>query len=183
MSTTATQPISGVSANTENVSMIVYPSMAATWFGRVLGYLYESIPLKINGIKLSHLLFPLPASPIALFIYFRMKVGGQRYVLTNRSMQIWRIRIWRIVLLDLSGDRLESEVSLTEVEEITIHQSSGQVFYKASDLSLLGADGKVLMQLDGVPYAEVFRQTLLKARDARRQVQASLGTIAARESA
>ncbi|MCH7688766.1 MAG: hypothetical protein IH899_19145 [Planctomycetes bacterium] len=155
--------------------------MAATGLGRALGNLYESIPLKINGIKLSHLLFPLPASPLALKIYILMKVCGQRYVLTNRSMQIWRCRLWRIALLDLSGDKLESEVPLTEVEEIMIHQSSGQVFYKASDLSLLAAGGTLLMQLDGIPYAEVFRRTILKARDARRQVQASLETIAARE--
>ena len=182
MSTTATQPISGVSADKENVSMIVYPSMAATGLGRALGNLYESIPLKINGIKLSYLLFPLPASPIALKIYFLMKVCGQRYVLTNRSMQIWRCRLWRIVFFDCSGDKLESEVPLADVEDVVLHQSSGQVFYKASDLSLLGADGKLLLQLDGIPNAEVFRQTLLKARDARRQVQASLETIAARES-
>ena len=173
MSTTATQPISGVSADTENVSMIVYPSMAATWLGRALGNLYESIPLKINGIKLSHLLFPLPAGPIALSIYFHLKIFGDRYVLTNRSVQIWKSL----------GSRMVSEVPLTQVEDVAVHQSSGQVFYKASDLSLLAADGKVLMQLDGVPYAEVFRQTLLKARNAHRQVQASLGTIAARESA
>ena len=173
MPSTTSQAISGVSADRENVSMIVYPSMAATWFGRKLGDLFESIPLKINGIKLSHLLFPLPASPIALLIYFLMKIFGIRYVLTNRSVQIWKSL----------GNQMVSEVPLADVEEITLHQSSGQVFYKASDLSLLGADGKLLMQLDGIPNAEVFRQTLLKARDARRQVQASLGTIAARESA
>ena len=172
MPSTTSQAISGVSADRENVSMIVYPSMAATGLGRALGNLFESIPLKINGIKLSHLLFPLPASPIALKIYFYMKIFGNRYVLTNRSVQIWKSL----------GSRMVSEVPLADVEQITRHQSSGQIFYKASDLSLLGADGKVLMQLDGVPNAEVFRQTLLKARDARRQVQASLGTIAARES-
>ncbi len=173
MSTTATQPISGVSADKENVSMVVYPSMAAIGLGRLLGNLYESIPLKINGIKLSHLLFPLPTSPIAFSMYFHLKIFGNRYVLTNRSVQIWKSL----------GNRMVSEVPLADVEEITLQQSSGQVFYKASDMSLLGADGKLLLQLDGIPYAEVFRQTLLKARDARRQVQASLGTIAARESA
>jgi hypothetical protein len=173
MSTTAIQPISGVSADTENVSMIVYPSMAATGLGRALGNLYESIPLKINGIKLSHLLFPLPTSPGALKIYFYMKIFGNRYVLTNRSVQIWKAL----------GNQMVSEVPLADVAEITLHQSSGQVFFKASDLSLLGADGKLLLQLDGIPNAEVFRETLLKARDARRQVQASLETIAARESA
>ena len=54
------QAISGVSAGVENVVMTVYPSIAATGIGRLLGCLYESIPSRICGIKLSNLLFTLP---------------------------------------------------------------------------------------------------------------------------
>src|SRR5262245_54492758 len=106
------QAISGVSAGAENKVMTVYPSMAATGIGRLLGNLYDSIPLKINGVKLSHLLFPLPLSPIALGLYFWMKAAGVRYVLTNRSIQIWASL----------GARLRSQAPLGEISEIEITQ-------------------------------------------------------------
>lgn len=170
MTTTKPQPISGVSADRETVSMILYPSIAETTLGKILGGLYESIPLKINGVKISHLLFPLPTSPIALSIYFHLKIFGNRYVLTNRSMQIWKSL----------GSRMLSEVPLTQIEDVTLQQDLGQRFYKASDLLLKGAGDKTLMTLPGIPNAEVFRETLLKARNARKHVEAAMSVIQAR---
>jgi len=167
------QAISGVSAGVENEIMTVYPSVASTGAGRFLGLLYESIPLRINGVKLSHLLFALPTSPLALLIYLLLKMGGRRYRLTNRSIQVW----------SMLGQRLYSQAPLDAIAEIRVEQHPGQVFYKAADLILLGADGAELLRLDGVPRADVFRHTVLKARDARSQVEASLTRIQARQPA
>ncbi len=169
----APQAISGVTAGVETEITTVFPSIASTGFGRFLGSLYESIPLRINGVKLSHLLFPLPTSPFALALYLLLKVAGRRYRLTNRSVQIW----------SMLGQRMYTQVALGDVKGIEVEQSPGQVFYKAADIVLVGADGGELLRLNGVQRAEVFRQTILEARDAQANVQASLSRIQARQSA
>ena len=172
MSSQKPQAISGVSASRETEMMIVYPSIASHWLGQILGRLFESIPLKIHGIKLSYLLFPLPMIPAALGLYFHLKVFGERYVLTNRSLG-------RQAAL---GSRVISQIPLADVDRIEVEQSPGHVFYKAADLAIFAADGKSLMRLEAVPRADVFRQTILKASVARQQVGASLATIEARQS-
>lgn len=167
------QAISGVSAGVENVVMTVYPSIASTGMGRLLGRLYNLISFKINGVKLSYLMFPLPTSPIALFLYFWLKVAGTRYVLTNRSVYI------RSAL----GERRLAEIALPAIDRIDVEPQDGQQFYRASDLVLYGAEGNVLGRLAGVPQAEIFRQIIIEARDALTQTEAALATIAARQTA
>jgi len=166
-------PIAGVTADSENEIMTVFPSIASTGLGRALGLLYDSIPLKINGVKLSYLLFPLPTSPLALAWYFLLKLTGWRCVLTNRAVQSW----------SAVGSRLIAQVSLSDVAEIVVVQRGGQSFYRASDLELYGADGKRLMTLAGIPNADIFRESILEARDALVQVESSLATIRARQTA
>ncbi len=152
--------------------MTEFPSVASTPIGRLLGSLYDSIPLKINGIKLSYFLFPLPTMPIGLTVYLWLKVFGTRYKLTNRSMQIW----------STIGERLYSSVALGDIAAIEVRQRPGQAFYKASDLVLLKADGATAMKLEGVVRAEIFRETILEARDARKNVASSLARIQARSA-
>lgn len=183
MSSGNVQAISGVSAGIENMVMTVYPSIASDGIGRLLGRLYEAIPVRICGIKLSNLLFTLPTIPLALLLYFWTKVAGRRYVLTNRSIQIWRIRILAMFVLDLSGDWVIGEYPLTNVDEIEVEQLDGQQFYHAADLVLLDSSGSELGRLEAVPRAEIFRQTILEARDALTQTEAALATISARQTA
>ena len=167
------QAISGVSAGVENVVMTVYPSIAATGIGRLLGCLYESIPSRICGIKLSNLLFTLPTSPLALALYVETKVFGSRYVLTNR----------RVAVHAALTPRQLAEVALPAIDEIEVEQLDGQQFYHAADLVLYDAGGSVLGRLEAVPRAEIFRQTILEARDALTQTEAALATISARQTA
>ena len=167
---TKPQAIAGVSAQAENGIMTVWPSVAATFPGRVIGMVCDSIPLKINGIKLSYLLFALPLSPLALLIYFGLKIGGSRYVLTNRSIDV------RAAL----GTTLRSQAALTEIESVTIERQAGQAFYHAGDLVVWNAADQELLRLPGVPRPDVFRQSILEARDARRQTEASLLVIGKR---
>jgi len=163
--------ISGVSADKEAVIMTVYPSIAAAGPGRWLGSLYDSIPLKVGGIKLSHLLFVLPTAPLALAGYAQLKILGEVYTLTNRAVQK-RASI---------GNRLLSQVPLASIAEVALVQEAGQAFYPAADLYLLDKKGDTLTILRGVPRAEVFRQTILEAMTARRHVEESLARINARQ--
>ncbi len=164
------QPIAGVSPRNESVVMTEYPSIAAGPAGQVLGSLYNSLPIPIFGLKLSHLLFALPTAPIAVLLYFWHKVFGRRYVLTNRSVQVRSA---------LSGQRLEA-VELSKIAEIDIVQAPGQVFYRAADLLLRGASGEVLVRLHGVPDAPSFANAIQRMIESRQMVEAAMDTIRAR---
>jgi hypothetical protein len=173
------QPISGVSAGVEAEIMTVYPSIAATIMGRRVGRVAQAIPLKTSGVSWPRLLVALPLwiiavpilLPLALVLYLLQKVFGRRYVLTNRSLQVRQA----------VGIRTFQHVPLADVKEVALEELPGQAFMKAADLVVLSADGKRLARLEGVPRPVVFRQTILEARDARRQVEASLKTIEARK--
>ena len=167
------QAISGVSAGADNLVMTVYPSVAASGIGRLLGSIYDSIPVRIFGVKLSNLLFTLPTIPLALLLYLGQKVVGVRYELKSNTVEK------RASL----GDRLISSVNLSDIDNIEYVQGSGQAFYHACDIVLRAANGTSLMKLEGISRGEVFGQTIEKTRAARRQVEDSLATIGARQSA
>jgi hypothetical protein len=165
--------ITGVSADRQSELTRVYPSVGGTGIGMLFGRWYESIPARIGGIKLSYLLFVLPTAIVVLPLFFILKAIGDVYVLTNRSVQ-------RRASL---GNRLKSEVLLTAIDDVVVRQESGQEFYPCSDLYLVGKTGETLMSLPGVIRGDVFRQNIIEARNARRQVEASLSTINARQPA
>jgi Bacterial PH domain len=108
---------------------------------------------------------------ISLTLYAFTKLFGKRYVLTNRSLHVRQ----------MIGLRTFAEVPLASIAQIVVQELPGQGFYKAADLVALGADGKVLVRLEGVQRASVFRHTILEARDARREVEESLKTIQSRK--
>ncbi len=101
--------------------------------------------------------------------YFVLKIFGQRYLLTNRSLQIWTS----------IGERMIQEVPLGQIADVSVEQKPGQEFYHAADLVMLDAGGNEILTLAGVPRADVFRQTILKSRDASTQVAAASATIGA----
>lgn len=166
------QAISGVSTG-ENQIMTVYPSICAGGLGRLLGSLYDSIPVRIFGPKLSRLLFVLPSAPIALALYVLQKLTGNKYVLTNNSVEVW----------SLIGKRRSGTVALSDVSGVQTTQRGGQAFYDAADLELLSESGDTLMTLPGLPRAEVFGETIMKAYSAKSSVASALATIEARQSA
>jgi hypothetical protein len=173
------QAISGVSAGTEAEIMTAYPTLGATGLGRGIGRLCDAIPLKTHGIPWWRLLIAIPfalvfvpfAMTVALGLYAVTKMTGQRFVLTNRNLQIRQ----------MIGVRLNSQAPLSDIKEIAIREVPGQAFYKAADLLVQGADGKTIIRLEGVQRPAVFRQTILEARDARQQVADSLKTIQSRK--
>lgn len=150
--------------------MTVYPSIAATAVGRCLGALYESIPLRVGRVKLSHLLFPLPTSPIALVVYFALKAFGNRYQLTTQRLRVTR------------GLRKKTitEVPLDEIGRIDCASSFGQTFFRAGTLVLRNHLGTELARLPGVVRPDMFRKTILEARDAIIRTDAALRAIEGR---
>ena len=167
---TAPQPISGVSAGRETVIEDVFPSISASGLGRILGQLMDAIPLSVNGIKISQLLFGPLVAPLALVGYLQFKVTGPVYVLTNRSVKT----------VSALARNLVQTVALSEIDNIEIRELPGQAFYQAGDLLLLNARGDALMTLAGIPRPARFRQVILDARDARVRSDHSLGVIRSR---
>lgn len=165
------QAIAGVSAGADSELESVYPSIAATTLGRLIGVICDSIPLRIGGVKLSALLFALPLAPLALLPYFFMKLFGQRYIVTNRSVRI----------ASTLGVRMFREIPLGEIDNIAVDVQSGQAFYHAGDLVLLKPSGDAIATLEGVSRPFRLRQIILDAREARRENDASLATINARQ--
>jgi hypothetical protein len=173
MSNPKPQAITGVAAGAEAPLMTKWPSIAALWWGRTFGWWLEMIPMRVMGVKLSNLLFGLLVAPFAALPYLVQKVTGERFTITNRSVQRW----------SGLGGRMIQRVELADIASMRVEQQSGQEFYHASDLLLLNPKGDVVMRLEGLPHAEIFRENITKARDAALQVQASLNTIRARHSA
>lgn len=163
--------IAGVSSSYEVAIQTMYPSVAALGLGRSLGQLYDSIPTRLCGVSISALLFTLPTAPLAALMYLWLKGFGDRYTITNRAVQQWHSL----------GNRKRKEVPLTDIGDAVIRQQPGQAFYRASDIVLVSKDGKDLMTIPAVPFAEVYRRTLLEVRDSRVSVAKSLATIQARK--
>lgn len=167
MITHKTQAISGVSPGYENVVEELYPSIADCWVGQLLSSMYDSIPIKINGVKLSYLLFVPPTLPLALLAYFFLKVAGSRYVVTNRAVK----------QMNSLGHRLQAEVPLGQIDQVSIDPDSRLDFFRTGDVRLVNAEGDTLMLIKGVPFPERFRSVILETRDARQQVASSLAAI------
>ena len=165
------QAIAGVSPSTEAVVMIEYPSIAAGGIGQLLGTLYECLPIRIFGMgpSLSHL-FALATAPLGVLLYAFQKVFGHRYVLTNRTVQIWSSRTPQLI----------SSIPLGDFDHVELHQNAGQVFFKASDIRFIGTSGETLMKLAGVKDAGALKNAIERAAEASRYVKASMARIEAR---
>jgi hypothetical protein len=162
-----TTAIAGVNSQRETVLTNVWPSVAANPLGRLIGRLNQCIPLKINGIAVSAMIFGLPLAPLGALIYLGSKLFGVRYTLTNRSIQVW----------SAAGGRLQKSIPLGEVGEIEFVQTPGQAFFKAADVQLLSSNGSLLLKLPGISYPEVFTRNLREAQQAAALTTAALETI------
>lgn len=169
MATLATQPICGVSSSSETEVRSRYPSIAATGVGRFIGSVCDSIPTKIWGVKLSYV-FALPLAPLGTLIYALQKLFGIKYILTNRSVQVWSV----------IGTHQVRSAALTDIDDVELTVQPGQEFYHAGNLTLVGAKGDVLLTISGISRPDIFRENILKARQARTATEESLATIAAR---
>jgi hypothetical protein len=170
MLTKKVQAISGVSPGYESIVEEMYPSIACTGPGEFLNRLYECVPIKIWGVKVSYI-FALLTAPIGIVIYLALKVVGSRYTITNRAVS-------RVSSL---GIRTYESVPLAQIADVSVDPDSRQTFYRTGDIRLSNASGDTLMLMRGIPYPDRLVQVILETRDARTQVAASLARIQARK--
>ena len=152
--------------------MRIFPSIAALAVGRVLGALYESIPLRCGRLKLSYL-FTLPTAPLAILLYTWQKLFGPRFVLTSRRIGQQR---------GLSS-QWEKFVPLDEIGRVEIQVSFGQKFYKAGSLVVRDHVGNERLVMRGIVRADMFRRTILEARDAVVKTESAMQQIDRRANA
>ena len=167
---TESQAIAGVSGQ-DRLIEFSFPSIAATGLGRMIGKICTSIPVRIGGVPLSCLLFGLPLAPWGATIYLAQKVLGDRYVLTNRGVEIRKS----------IGSKLEKRVDLANIADVTISVQSGQEFSRAGNLELRDARGGILATLWGVAWPERLKSAIMEARHARVSNDAALAQIQARK--
>ncbi|WP_417849537.1 hypothetical protein [Thalassoglobus sp.] len=169
MATATVQPIAGVSANREADIEAIYPSVAGSALGGLIGSIMDGVagvpflPLRlVISILVGALLLPL-----GLLAYILTKLFGSYYVLTNRSIQ----------QRSIIGNALSQQIALTDFEEIEITSSGGYKFHRTGDLNLQNAKGTTLMTLTAISYPERLSQIIFDAREARMQADASLAII------
>ncbi len=167
----AQTPISGVSAGQDRIIEVSYPSVAATGLGKMIGQICESMPMRVCNIPVSYLLFALPLAPLAVLLYLGQKVFGNRYLVTNRGIEI----------RNSMGAKLEKRVELADIADVTCRVHSGQAFHHAADVELRDAKGGVLATLAGVCRPERLRSAILEIRDARVSNDAAFAQIQARK--
>ena len=156
----------------EATIMIVWPSIASTWFGRTMGRLY-GIKAGIRFVTVGNLIAlasaPLMAGAIlgkfvAAFVAgipllglpFRLLPNGViRYILTNR----------RVIIARGLKPIAEQYVELDRFDDIEVVVQPGQEWYPAGDLVFKRGTVETFL-LRGVLRPETFRQTCLKARQA-----------------
>lgn len=166
------QAIAGVSPATESRVMTVFPSISAFSGGCLLGKICDSIPVRILGLKLSTLLFALPLAPFGAVMFLASKALGHRYVLTNRSVQIWT---------SLGTQRISS-LPLSDIASVEVLQRPGQSFFRAADIRLKATNGQTLMSLRGVGDFGSFKNAIERMLQSHRLVKSSLAAINARKS-
>ena len=152
------------------VAETVYPSLAATGSGRLMGRLLNLLPIRIGRVRLTHLLFGALLAPIAPVFYVLHKMTGRRYRLTQSTVEDW----------PMVGDRSVQRVDLDRITDIATRTRRGQRFYRAGDVILHDADGNTLLTLAGVPQPERVARLIEQLRQAQRQRDAAAATIAAR---
>lgn len=167
------QAIPGAETQVERTVIAIWPSIASTRIGRMIGSLIQSAPeIRLPVLNVNLALAPtLLLGPVAAAVYLLEKVTGQRYTVTNR----------RVLIQGSLSRKLNEQVALEQIAEVAVAPyRDGQEFYHSADVVLLDQAGKELMRLEAVMRPGVFRQNILETRDARVKVQDALDTIQAR---
>jgi len=172
------QAIAGVTPPTQRevTNMVVWPSIAATKLGRLLGTIYQwTAGFKIGGVPVTvGRLLTLPTIPIGLAIYFHMKIPRLPFVLfgiPNKSCRRYRLTNRRVIVeYGLPGGEEQRSVSLDRFDQIEIVDpeqggmlEGGQDWFPAGEL-VFKLKGVETFRLPGVKRPETFRQTCLKAQ-------------------
>jgi len=162
------QPVAGVAPTQlqEVTVMVVWPSVAATSFGRLWGRLFGiEAGFRIFGVPLTvGRLVALASIPFMVAYYFLMRLPRFPGVIVGiRNPFCWQYRLTnrRVVVENPFGKEIKS-VSLDRFDSIAVVVEPGQAWYKAGDL-VFRQGATETFRIWGVPRPETFRQTCLKA--------------------
>ena len=152
------QAIAGVAApeSEEVTAMVVWPSIAATPAGRLVGRL-AAVEVGVGRFFTLGKLLAVASIPLALaaFAWKLMPFVARRYRLTNRRIVIQK---------GLSAVDVRS-IGLDGFDEIEIEVLPGQKWLRAGEM-VFRQDHREVLRLSGVGRPESFRRTCLKARTA-----------------
>ena len=172
------QAISGVTppSQREVTNMVVWPSIAATKLGRLLGTMYQwNAGFKLGGVPITlGLLLVLPSILIALAIYAHLKMPRLPLIIfcfPNQSCRRYRLTNRRVIVEQgLLGGEEQRSVSLDRFDAIEIADpeqggmlQGGQDWFPAGEL-VFKLGGVETFRLPGVKRPETFRQTCLKSQ-------------------
>ena len=163
-------PIPGVAPATlkEVTVMVVWPSIAATAWGRFWGRRFENdLGISVFGIPITvGRIVALLSIPFILPVYFHMLVPRLPFVffgIVNDSCRRYRLTNRRVIIEHpFRGGEMQS-VSLDRFDTIDVDVLSGQQWYNAGDLVFRNGPIETL-RLTGVPRPQSFRHTCLKAQ-------------------
>ncbi|QDT17405.1 PH domain-containing protein [Alienimonas californiensis] len=150
--------------------LTVYPGVAATSVGRLIGRALNCVPLRIGPATLSQWLLGLPLAPLGAAVYFWQKAFGLRYRLTDRRL---------IVETSLTGRQVDA-AELAEVTAAEVTVPSAGRWFRAGDLTLRDRSGARLLTVRSVPHVDNFAARVAEMKGARASVDAAAKQIAAR---
>jgi hypothetical protein len=157
------QSIAGVSppSVSETTVMTVWPSVASTSLGKMLGRLFR-IKDGFGPVSFGRLAL-LACTPIGLMLYLSLRLPWaiQRYRLTNR----------RVIVERGINPRIQQFVDFDKFDSIELVVEPGQEWYAAGDL-VFRKGAVETFRLPGVSRPESFRQTCLKVQQSYRSVAA-----------
>lgn len=164
------QPIPGVSpAQLDEVTVaVVWPSLAATSWGRLWGRAYaNSLGFRLFDIPITvGRLLALISIPLILPVYFHMIIPRLPFVVmgvSNPSCRRYRLTNRRLIVEQAIDGVEQRSVSLNRFDAVEVEMLPGQAWYAAGDLVF--RQGQVeTFRLSGVPRPETFRQTCLKTQ-------------------
>jgi len=148
--------------------MTVWPSMAATAYGRWWGRIYGiKAGITVVGIPLTlGRLMALVSIPFILPLYFYMlvpRVPGVVFGWPNPACRRYRLTNRRVIVEQPFGGGEQRSVSLERFDSIELVVQPGEEWYRAGDLVFRNGPTETF-RLVGVPHPEPFRQTCLKAQ-------------------
>ncbi len=157
------QAIAGVVPDTEKevTVMTVWPSLAATAYGRWWGRRYAGqAKVTIFGVPILALL-SIPAILPAYFYMLIPRIPGVIFGITNASCRRYRLTNRRVIVEHGFGGGEQQSVSLDRFDSIRLEVEPGQEWYPAGNLVFRLGEIETF-RLAGVPHPQAFLQTCLK---------------------
>jgi hypothetical protein len=148
--------------------MIVWPSLAASGYGRLWGRIYQNqLGFSIWGIPVTlGRIMALVSIPFILPYYFHTLVPRIPFVFfgkPNEACRRYRITDRRIVDEGGLGGVEFRSVALDRFDTIEIEVEPGQEWYHAGDLVFRQGNTETF-RIQGISRPEAFRQACLKAQ-------------------